>query len=331
MDVMKNLFLCAIFLVLGCGLALGQTQYKVHWTFSGAPSDGALPEGNLVLDHAGNLYGTTFGGGSFANAPCSSIGCGTVFKLSPNSDGSWTNTILYDFCASFSQAGCLDGAFPKAGLIFDAKGNLYGTTANGGGQFCPFDGRGCGTVFELSPPSPLGGAWIETVLYAFCAIEVNNQCLDGGTPVSQLTFDALGNLYGTTSTGGTGASVGGIVFELSPSPNGWKESGLHYFCTGGHDDACPDGAGPQAGVTFDKLGNLYGTTEFGGSQKSGGGGTVYELSPSSGAWTETVLYFFLPPFKGGGGPVGTVTFDILGNLYSTFSGGGQMELEVSSG
>lgn len=297
---MKKMFHYAVILVLGCGLAFGQAQYKVLWNFAGAPNDGAVPMSSLVLDHLGNLYGTTLGGGTFANPPCSTIGCGTVFKLSPNTDGSWNNTILYSFCMNFSQAGCLDGAFPKAGLIFDAKGNLYGTTSNGGGQACPLDGRGCGTVFELSPPAVQGAPWTETLLYAFCATEADDQCLDGGEPVSQLTFDTTGNLFGTTSTGGAGTSAAGTIFELSHRPGGWSETVLYTFCSAGKFPACPDGDQPQAGVTFDKVGNLYGTTELGGSQKSQGGGIVYKLSPGPNGWVESVLYHFLPPFRAGG-------------------------------
>src|SRR5271154_125792 len=257
---MRKMFPYAVILVLACGLAFGQAQYKVLWNFAGAPNDGSEPTSNLVLDHHGNLYGTTLGGGSLANPPCSTIGCGTVFELSPNPDGSWTNTILYKFCTNFSQAGCLDGAFPKAGLIFDVNGNLYGTTSNGGGKNCPLDGRGCGAVFELSPPALQGAAWTEALLYAFCATEMNDQCLDGGEPVSQLTFDSTGNLFGTTSAGGTGASPAGTVFELSPGPGGWTETVLYTFCSAGGFPVCPDGDQPQAGVTFDKAGSLYGTT-----------------------------------------------------------------------
>ncbi|MGO9648714.1 MAG: choice-of-anchor tandem repeat GloVer-containing protein [Terriglobales bacterium] len=306
---MKTL-LCTMVLVLTCSFVLGQ-QYKVLYSFAGGQAgDGMWPVSNLLFDNSGNLYSTTWFGGS---GNCTSY-CGTVFKLSPNSDGTWAETILYKFC-NFGNSSCPDGQNPKASLIFDAKGNIYGTTTYGGTY-------GLGTVFELSPPSPPGGAWTEAVLYSFCANNSNNNCLDGAVPLSQLTLDATGNLYGTTSTGGTGGTsggccYGGTVFELSPGQSGWTETVLYNFCAAGHDNICPDGAAPQAGVTFDKLGNLYGTTEAGGSSQTRGGGTVYKLSPGSSGWTETVLK--AGSIFGSGAPLGTVSFDPLGNLYTTFS------------
>ncbi len=315
---MKTL-LCAAVIVLASSFVFGQ-QYKVLYSFTGAQiGDGAYPVSNLVFDRSGNLYGTTWFGGSDATGCGTYLGCGTVFKLSPNPDGTWTETVLYNFCGDVVNSQCLDGLGPEAGLIFDAKGNLYGTT-NGGGTY------GLGTVFELSPPSPPGGAWTEAVLYSFCPNNGNYNCLDGAVPLSQLTLDAAGNLYGTTSTGGTGGTsggccYGGTVFELSPGPSGWTETVLYNFCAAGHDNICPDGVAPQAGVTFDKLGNLYGTTELGGSSQSRGGGTVFKLSPGSSGWTETVLK--AGSIFGSGAPLGTVSFDPLGSLYTTFSAGGE--------
>jgi uncharacterized repeat protein (TIGR03803 family) len=313
---MKNPLLCVSAILLVSTFTLGQAQYKVLWSFAGSPNDGIRPLGNLVFDHVGNLYGTTFGGGS--STACGG-GCGTAFKLSLNSDGTWTETILYNFCTDGGNL-CLNGQYPKAGLIFDAKGNLYGTTSAGGTPPCP---KGtCGTVFELSPPSSPGDSWTETVLYSFCANYQNNTCLDGADPLSQLTFDSVGNLYGTTSSGGAGGTSGGCceggtVFELSPGAGGWTETVLHNFCAGG--GICADGLAPQAGVTFDKSGNLYGTTIAGGDYR--GNGTVYKLSPGQNGWTETVLRTSKQSLAGA--PLGTVSIDGLGNLYSTFSAGGQ--------
>jgi uncharacterized repeat protein (TIGR03803 family) len=312
---------CTALVMVCCVFGLGQAQYKVLWNFGGSPNDGAIPLGNLVLDHAGNLYGTTNGGGSSIATPCFGGGCGTVFKLSPNPDGSWLNTILYSFCASYSNDSCVDGAYPQAGLVLDANGNIYGTT-NLGGPGCPLHSNGCGTVFELSPPLFPSGAWTEKVLYAFCSNYVYNQCLDGNFPSSQLIFDSSGNLYGTTTAGGNGSGrFSGTVFELSPGENGWAETVLYSFCLLGEGTVCPDGAQPMAGVTFDKSGNLYGTTELGGSPKSEGGGTVYKLSPSPNGWTEKVL-LAAQGYAKGVAPLGTVSFDALGNLYSTLSAGG---------
>jgi uncharacterized repeat protein (TIGR03803 family) len=313
-----KMLLCAAVALLSGVLALGQ-EYKVLYSFAGAQAnDGATPLGNLVFDQAGNLYGTTKLGG--ATPFCT--GCGTVFKLSPNPDGSWTEAVIYSFCSNLGTFSCLDGALPVAGLIFDRKGNLYGTTSSGGANSCPFASGGCGTVFELSPPSSQDAPWTETVLYSFCGIYTNSTCLDGALPLSQLTFDASGQLYGTTSTGGSGGSSGGCcsggtVFELSQSASGWTETILHNFCANGGD--CSDGLAPQAGVTFDRTGNLYGTTERGGNYQ--GTGTLYKLSPGTSGWTETVLLTTKQSLAAF--PLGMVSTDSSGSLYSTFSSGGQ--------
>jgi uncharacterized repeat protein (TIGR03803 family) len=316
---MKNVVFCAAVVILGCSLALGQ-QYKVLWSFGGATSgDGAQPLGKLVADAAGNLYGTTTTGGLYVPDNCAGDGCGTVFELSPSIDGSWTESVIYNFCSNLSGFLCLDGANPYAGLIFDSAGNLYGTT-NAGGQDCPRASDGCGTVFELSPPSLPGGAWTETLLYAFCA-DGENECPDGTFPRGKLIFDGSGNLYGTTWEGGS--EFAGTVFELSPGTNGWTELVLYNFCSiGQYPYRCEDGITPEAGVTFDKSGNLYGTTFLGGSSRFEGGGVVYEISPGSHGWTETVLYAFIAPnYRTGAAPFGEVNFDSAGNLYSTVSSG----------
>jgi uncharacterized repeat protein (TIGR03803 family) len=307
-----------------CALAEGQAQYKVLWSFAGAPNDGSDPTGNLVSDQSGNIYGVTGGGGSSTAPPCSGGGCGTVFELSPNSDGTWTNTILYSFCSNFSNNLCQDGSFPQAGLLRDNKGNLYGTTTLGGDVLeCGF-GTGCGggTVFKLSPPSSPGESWTEVVLHSFCSSLNNFNCLDGALPLGQLTADKLGNLYGTTSTGGLGGSggaccIGGTVFELSHGQAGWNETVLHNFCANGKP--CLDGVAPKAGVTFDKTGNLYGTTASGGAPE--GDGTLYKLSPGSNGWTETVLLASKYPYHLGGGSTSKVSFDSLGRMYTTVTAG----------
>ena len=308
---MKALW-CMAVVLLGCSFVLAQSQYKVLWTFSGPPNDGYIPKSNLVLDKTGNLYGTTEGGGS-STAPLCPGGCGVVFRLSPNQDGTWTNTILYSFCTQYINSLCQDGAYPQAGLIFDAQGNLYGTTVNGGALGCPQAGHGCGTVFELSPQ---GGSSTEKVLYSFCENQANNNCLDGNFPLGHLT-QASGNLYGTTESGGTVSA--GTVFELSHGGSGWTETVLYSFCPLGKGEGCTDGAEPQAGVTFDKAGSLYGTTELGGSHNQHGTGTLYKLSPGVNGWTETVLHSF---HSSAASPLGSVSFDASGNLYGTFAGGG---------
>ncbi|MGA2695580.1 MAG: choice-of-anchor tandem repeat GloVer-containing protein [Terriglobales bacterium] len=289
-------------------LSLGQAQYKVLWSFGSIANDGTNPVSNLTTDSAGNLYGTTAYGGSGLAGGESGLG-GTVFELSPQSDGTWSETILYNFC---SLTGCADGQTPMAGLVLDAEGNLYGTTQMGGIP-CPRGGS-CGVVFELSPPlsSPAGTAWTENVLYNFCSLLQGNLCVDGDYPFSQLIFDTAGNLYGTTSAGGSsnGGGDAGVAFELSPRAKGWEYSVLYNFCSLGGELTCPDGLDPRAGMAFDKVGNLYGTTKNGGRYKLG---IVYELTPSSGGWSEKILNSFYQL----GNSEAPVSFDSFGNLYGT--------------
>jgi uncharacterized repeat protein (TIGR03803 family) len=263
--------------------ANGSWKEKVLHTFDGA--DGDYPESSLIFDSAGNLYGTAAVGGAY--------GDGTVFELSPNADGSWKLTTLYSFGGKSD-----DGGAPMASLIFDVAGNLYGTTSGGGAY------RGDGTVFELSPA---GGSWTETVLYSF-----NGK--DGESPESSLIFDAAGNLYGTTYSGG-GFSAG-VVFELSPGANGkWTETVLHRF-------AGQSGAGPYAALISDASGNLYGTTVGGGTY---GVGTVFELSLAThGTWKEKVLHNFQNNGKDGIRPYGGVIFDKAGSLFGTTLNGGSV-------
>ncbi len=287
--------------------AFGQ-HYKVLYNFTGG-SDGAFPKSALLLDAAGNLYGTTVSGGNNESF-CGGEGCGIVFELSPNIEGSWSETILYAFCPN---KFCADGASPMSGLVIDPQGNLYGSTRYGGTS--PNDG----IVYELSPPSLPSGSWTEKVLYNFCSLQ---NCSDGAVP-NQVILDTSGNLYGTTVEGGS--MNHGVVFELSPSASSWSESVLFKFCTSGQKIICPTGAQPLAGVTFDTRGNLYGTTSNGGSKTGPGSGLVYELSPNSTGWIETNIYSFYTENQNQASPSGNVIFDALGNLYSTTASAGAFE------
>jgi len=279
---------------------------------NGRTNDGSNPNGALIFDSAGNIYGTTASGGT--NCTQNSLRCGTLFELSPSSEGGWSETVLYSFCQS-GYPNCVDGAVPQAGLLIDSSGNLYGTTSAGGTGPCTgFGGsiNGCGTVFELLPSS--GGTWNHSVLYSFGG-QVEG---DGETPTyAQLTSDATGSLYGTTPSGGV--TNRGIVYQLIPpeAPGGtWTEVVIHNFCQNNCSD---DGDAPWGGVTLDNAGNLYGTTETGG--KDGSWGVLYELSPNSnGSWTETVLFNFTQ--KHGGVSESGVAIDAAGNLYGTLSSGG---------
>jgi uncharacterized repeat protein (TIGR03803 family) len=264
-----------IALIVWVSSAVAATE-KVLYSFQGG-SDGAEPNGPLVADAAGNLYGSTGIGGS---GSCGE-GCGTVFQLSAPAQpgGAWTKTVLYSF-----QGGS-DGAAPESDLIFDAAGNLYGTTLKGG------DKGSDGTVFELSPPAQPGGAWTETVLYRFQGGDDGEYALPG------LIFDQAGNLYGTTVFGG-GRQNAGIVFELSPpaQPGGtWTETVLHRF---GHRN---DGSDPMAGVVLNKKGAVYGTTIT---------GTVFKLKPPAPGqtdWTEKTIHQFQGGGDAGSRPCGLIT------------------------
>jgi uncharacterized repeat protein (TIGR03803 family) len=256
--------------------------------------DGLGPSASLIFDAAGNLYGTTSGGGG-AHA------IGTVFELSPTASGDWTEKILH----AFNEKGT-DGLFPVAGLILDASGNLYGTTEGGGTA-------DAGTVFELSPVTD--GGWKEKILHNFAGGE------DGVGPQASLIFDAAGNLYGTTASGGNSATClftagCGIVYELTLVGDGvWTETVLHSF-----NGSSTDGAIPEAGVILDASGNLYGTTENAGSH---GAGTVFELSPAGdGSWTEKILHSFNSYASDGSFPAAGLIFDAAGNLYGTTALGG---------
>ncbi len=284
--ISKALSVMTVTLIMALILAPGARaagNYKTLHKFTGG-ADGNQPADTLVFDASGNLYGTAIEGGS--------SGAGTVFELTPNADGDWTLSVLYGF------TGGSDGRAPLAEVIFDAKGNLYGTSLEGGDY-------GAGTVFEVTPNSD--GSWTESVLYSFTGGS------DGAYVVSGLVFDAACNLYGTATKGG--AYEHGVVFKLAPNSDGsWTESVLHAFM-GGKDGGYPD----HGHLIFDAAGNLYGTTA---GWYGGGYGTVFELTPNSnGTWTESVLHSF---FGGEDGmePEGTLIFDLTGSLYGTTAGGG---------
>lgn len=304
----------------------GNWTEKVLYRFRGG-SDGASPQGGLIFDQKGNLYGTTAYGGS-NNCTWSYVtGCGTVFRLSPPTapGGSWTESLLYVF------QGSPDGYQPLAGLTFDEKGNLYGTTLLGGGGYCNGYGAGCGSVFELSPPAAQGSPWTEAVLYGFNGL--GGSYYDGAGPYAGVVFDRKGNLYGTTSAGGASrcysseSDCGGIIFQLAPPSskgNPWKETIIYDF------EFNSNGSYPLADLISDLSGNLYGTTEIGGSGNclddtgfTEGCGTIFSLSPpaSGGPWTLRTLYSFTAG-NDGAYPWSGLSFDDKGNLYGTAPDGG---------
>jgi uncharacterized repeat protein (TIGR03803 family) len=344
----SNLFFTIIALMLITHVAAAQTKFKVLYSFTGG-KDGGGSWDNVAVDKQGNLYGTTSGGGDYhygvvyelmpgakgkwTESVLHSFGtgaprdthrrassylmpwaiymaqhrrggknhAGTVFEMAPGTTG-WTITVLYAFCA---LPNCSDGGGPKSGVIFDKAGNLYGTA---------------GGVFELSPGS---GGWTESILYPFC-LDPNCNLENGSNPLGGLIFDSLGNLYGTTLYGGDLSCLAGngcgTVYELTPSGGIWNERVLHAFGSMTNDGEQPI----LEQLVLDQTGNLYGTTQYGGSHICGetGCGTVFELSPDgNGQWTETILYDFSSGANGNA-PAGGLVLDVMGNLYGVTGLGG---------
>ena len=345
--VRRALTFVMVLAAAGTETAYSQT-YEVIYNFTGVP-DGSGPESGLTMDAAGNLFGTTTGGG---DGLCNGSGCGTVFKLAYR-NSKWSESQLYSF------AGGSDGAFPHAGVIIGPGKSLYGATIQGGALGCDCN---CGTVFMLSPPSLTSPSWTETQLHQFTAgtdgyfpgtgdlvFDPETQSLygttsgggihnqgtvykvqysngswtesviysfngaDGGNPYAGVIVDKAGALYGTTAQ--ENPSGYGTVFQLSPSGSSWIETTLYSFQNGS------DGSFPVGGVISDRYGNLYGTTSAGGSG-SGGGGTVFELTSNlDGSWTFHLLYSF--PGNYGGGPQNSLVMDAAGSIYGTTQSDGE--------
>ncbi len=323
--------------VTDIAVACAKGTERILYSFAGGTADGADPNGGLIIDGAGNLYGTTGRGGA--------DGLGTVFEVSATG----TERVLHSFVG-----GPTDGSNPAAGLVADGAGNLYGTTYGGGAS-------GLGTVFEVSAT----GA--ERILHSFAG-----GAADGANPSARLVIDSAGNLYGTTYGGG--ASGLGTVFEVSATGT---ESILYSFAGGPTDGASPDagllldgdilygttssgsfltaqnggaactnnsgcgtvfglgingfpqytvhafvggptdGQDPVGGLLLGSDGNLYGTTYTGGANANGAG-TVFQITPAG----ETVLYSFAGGTTDGAGPAGGLAMDSAGNLYGTTQAGG---------
>ena len=272
------------------------------YRFQGDP-DGSTPAG-ITVGPDGSLYGTTGTGGI---GPCDRntyYGCGTVFRLQPPATGCksvscpWKVTILYSF------QGTPDLQYPESEIAFDQAGNLYGTATQGGAY-------GKGGVYQLARSQ---SGWTYTILHSFSGSP------DGDSPVTGLTLDSSGNMYGTTLAGGTGSGPNcgnygcGTVYEVSPSGSGWSETILYNFTESG-----ADGYPPYAGLLLDPAGDLYGTTEAGGSTF---GGTVFELSPTNGSFAFSLLYT-LPAHNGDADfSQSRLVMDKAGNLYGATSDGG---------
>jgi uncharacterized repeat protein (TIGR03803 family) len=321
--------LLAIAAALGNGAWAG-VKYKVLYSFTGGTDGGGVFAG-VAFDAQGDLYGTTWSGGA--------DGYGTVFELMPGSGGKWTENVVHNFCKDFPH--CADGALPESTPVFDTSGNLYGTSNIAAFELSPNEGADAGWSFSVISDNAGGSSltvddagdlygaggsvwelirdsdWKVKLLHVFCSLQ---DCRDGDKALAPPTLDAAGNLYGTTEFGGGNnaaeCSIGcGVVYQVQPLGGGkWKYRVLHRFAAFSRD-----GLMPQAGITLDSKGNVYGTTLYSGTSS----GTVFELSPQQdGGWKEKILYDFPNAATNGGAPVGGVTFDNLGNLYGTASAGG---------
>jgi hypothetical protein len=293
--------------LMGCGTVYkmsppqqkgGRWTETVLYSFP-TPKQGFLPNGDLVFDGVGNLYGGTEFGGDFGTT-CDPFYkyCGAVFELSPpkTNGGEWTEQVLHGF-----RSGT-DGANPNGGLVLDSKGSVYGTTYGGGDESGECGSGGCGTAFELTPPAQKGGSWTETILHRF-----NRNTSDNGVPSAGFAIDAKGNLYGSTV---------GTLFRLTASPpksGRWKETILYTFNQ--------EAYGPKGTLIFDTSGNLYGAAEYGSNGSRYG--SVFRLRPNTkdGAWTFGILYSFTGS-PDGAQPAAKLIFDAHGDLYGTTQGGG---------
>jgi uncharacterized repeat protein (TIGR03803 family) len=332
-------FLASTMLISAAPFARASTT-QIIYSFEGG-QDGEYADTDLVMDGAGNLYGTSVQGGAHAS--------GTVWELSPSGD-TWTHTVLYSF------TGGADGGEPYKGVTLDADGNLYGTAVTGGGGGCE---GGCGVAYKLTNN---GGTWTQSDIHAFSGGE------DGAGPGARLTIGDDGNVYGMAPTGGDFGS--GTLYQMHQRHGGtWKLSVMHAF-TGGADGcggsagalvlrggkiygaatACgangqgtlyelspgmhgkwrfrtiytfkgePDAGFPYGGLMFDGLDNIYGTTYYAGANDVG---AVYEVTPRDrGEWKERLLYSFKDGSGDGNSSIANLVTDTSGNLYGTTSAGG---------
>jgi uncharacterized repeat protein (TIGR03803 family) len=279
-----------------------------------ACKDGGVADAPLVIDGQGNLFGVTVTGGRHNR--------GMMFELQ-NTSGGYVFRRGYDFCV---QTGCNDGWFPYSGLILDTSGNLYGTTSRGGAY-------GGGIAFKLLPAAKPGDVWKFVKLHDFC---IKAGCADGKTPMSGLTYqgaasgapyDGTSPLFGTTTLGGAKGNGAAYRLQFAAGRGKPKEAVIYSFCA---QTNCADGLTPQAPLTIDGNGNIYGTTNYGGAfGASDDGGVVFELSPTRNAYTYTVLHSFCAQTQCADGDLpgtGALALDGGGTLYGTAGrpGGGQI-------
>jgi uncharacterized repeat protein (TIGR03803 family) len=258
----------------------------IIYSFSYTGSAGMFPAADLTFDPQGNLYGTTTQGG---DPQC---GCGAVFELTPQSNGTWTEATIHAF------TGAPDGYLPISGIVLDSAGNLYGVTESGGIGSCGrvYSIPGCGAFYRLTRNRD--STWTESVLYSF----VRGGGL-GVLPSGGVLFDQANHVFGVTRQGGDGF---GTVFDLSDSlGNGWRQHVLHIAY------GKPDGIAPVGRLVTDTNGNLFGVEQS----------VVFELAHSQDGWIERILHTFVGP-PDGGQPSAGLTFDSSGNLYGATQTGG---------
>jgi len=294
---------------LGCGTVFELTPTKsgewsetVLYNFTGEP-DGSGPSSTPIFDKTGNLYGTTVLGGAY--------GYGTVFKLTADGGGKWTESILHSFQ---NNNNVVDGTYPLGSIAFDKSGKLYGSTGSGGKYSGPLcvdgqeNGTNCGIIYQLAPNG--SGGWAEHILHSF---QDNQE--DAVFPIFGVILDAEGNVYGATEVGGKYSA--GTVFELVHGT--WAESIFSFEAPNG-SSVPAGGCFPLGGVILSKSGSLYGTTSGCGLSFEEGG-VAYELSPANGSWNQTVLWDFSAGTDGYE-PLGPLVQNASGDLFGLALGGG---------
>jgi uncharacterized repeat protein (TIGR03803 family) len=335
---------------------------RLHQFCKNACRDGGHPEFPLILDSAGNFYGTAMQGGAG--------GGGTVYEFATGGDRGKL-MVLHAFCTGdcktgFAPSSGLTYQGEASGLPYDGTSPLYGTTSLGGSQdggtvyalvsdggrrklkalynFCsalpcdegtvPLGGLALNSAGEIFGIANLGGAHDEgavfklspagdrydySVIYSFCSAQ---SCTDGIRPTAGVAIDPAGNLYGTTTRSGDHDE--GTAWELSPGQAGYTFQVIYQFCS---DANCADGADPESPLTLDSAGNLFGASAQGGDA---GEGTVFELVPGGGSWSESVLHSFCESSgcPDGAVPKSPLSIDASGNLYGTALAGGKTNAGV---
>jgi uncharacterized repeat protein (TIGR03803 family) len=275
-------------------MASAQTQ---NILFSFTETGSFWPQGGLVQDAKGNLYGATEGGGTY--------GVGTIYELTPpaKAGGAWTQSTIYNFL-SWGTTGYM----PSSELTMDGTGALYGATYYGGDARCV-----CGVVYKLTPPAKQGGAWTQQVLHAFTSTSTGT---DGRLPNAAVVVNKQGTIYGVTQQGGIWDS--GVLYQITPVKGGTFTETVLYSFGNGDDASTPNGP-----LILDSKGSLYGVASLGGAFNEGAAYKFVPPAKAGGQGTESILFSFGgSSLSSGITPVGDLVFDTAGNLYGVTDGGG---------